>query len=148
MPGEMPPRRSPISYSLARHAVAVRRFVAEPSVAHRRELAREREAVREDVDAGETLTRAGVAAARQSAAKERARDRDFRLCHCGRCAWKRDARTMYARGFKDGVLGRVGKRRIEGRLRSYKKEFKAGLADGRRALEDYLREFDEKQAEK
>jgi hypothetical protein len=139
-----PPRRQEISYALEQHALAARRFFAEQTLPHRRELELQREEVRTALAKGERPTRQDVSLARQAAAKERARDRERRLCHCGRCAARRKALRMYTLGFRDGALGRLGKRRIDDDLRPYRKHFKAGLADGRRALAEHLRELEER----
>lgn len=136
--------RQPVSYTLERYALAARRFFAAPTPGHRRELKREREAVREALAAGERPTTQDLALARRAAADQRARDRQQRLCHCGRCWARRRALRAYTLGFKDGVLGRLGKRRMPDELRSFKKHFKDGLAEGRRVVEEVVRRYDER----
>lgn len=142
--GELVPRkRQTISYTLERHALAARRFFGAPTAAHRRELDRERRQVREAQSRGEAATREDLALAHEAAARERRRDRMYSLCHCGRCTTRRAALRMYTLGFRDGVLGRLGKRRLPEELRPHRKHFKLALADGRRAIESALREYNE-----
>lgn len=131
-----------ITHLLERHALAARRFFASPTTAHQRELVHERDAVRAAIEEGEHPTQEDFFLARRAAAEQRRRDRLYHLCHCWRCSWRRSAVRMYTLGFRDGVLGRVGKRRIDGNLRSFKQHFKAGLADGRRAAEEKLKAYE------
>jgi hypothetical protein len=132
------------SYVLERHVLTARRYFAWPTAAHRRELECEREAVRDRLAAGEKLSREALCRARRAAARERARDRLYRLCFCRRCSGHRSALKVYTLGFKDGALGRIGKRRFDADLRSFKKHFQAGLADGRRAREEASRAYEER----
>ena len=137
-------RRSSTSYDLERYFLAARRFFSEPTTAgHRRELEDERSKLRTTV-LERKPTREDVQTAWSAAATQRGIDRANRLCGCWRCSFRRRALKIYIIGFKDGVNGRIGRRRLDTSLRSLKEHYHRGLTDGRRNTEEIRSAYEAK----